>query len=416
MRDSEIRDEATTLSEGVASVINRETADHGRWRQSASFLELEHRMAGRLHRRRLRFALLAAGAAAAAGVAGFSIHARFGARPAEPITFTINGRPPLSDPKAATEPQAAGDSVLSFSDGTRIEMAPKARGRILSLGAHGGRIAIEEGRAHVQVAHHLGAEWLFQAGPFAITVHGTAFFVGWSASDEHFDLRMETGVVSVKGPVSGGEMVLRAGETMSIGLRERSPASAGPPLPERLDPIQPALRAATHNGGSDPERRLVRAKGQGPWPAELAEGRSREVVEEARRLGIAQVLSTRSSQDLSALADAARFERESALAREALLAQRKRFPGSPRAVEASFLLGRLEDESTGGPERALGWYDRYLAEAPRGAYVSETLGRKMMVLERAHRRAEAASIAAAYLRQFPSGTYAAAAEALARQP
>jgi hypothetical protein len=40
----------------------------------------------------------------------------------------------------------------------------------------------------------------------------------------------------------------------------------------------------------------------------------------------------------------------------------------------------------------------------------------MMVLERAHRRGEAASIAAAYLRQFPSGTYAAAAEALARQP
>ena len=414
MRDSEIRDEATTLSEGVASVINRETAGHGRWRQSASFVELEHRMAAGLRRRRLRFVLFAAGAAAAAGVAGFSIHARFGARPAESITFTINGRPPLSGPIAAREPQAAGDSVLSFSDGTRIEMAPKARGRILSLGAHGGRIAIEEGSAHVEVAHHLGAEWLFQAGPFAITVHGTAFSVGWSASDEHFDLRMETGVVSVKGPVSGGEMVLRAGETLSIGLRERPPTSADPPLPERLEPIQP-LRA-TRNGGSDPERRLVRAQGQAPWPAQLAEGRASEVVEEARRLGIAQVLSTRSNEDLSALADAARFERQSALAREALLAQRKRFPGSPRAVEASFLLGRLEDESTGGPERALGWYDRYLAEAPRGAYVSATLGRKMMVLERAHRRAEAASIAAAYLRQFPSGTYAAAAEALARQP
>jgi hypothetical protein len=415
MRESEIRDEAALkLSEGVASVINKEAAGHGRWRQSASFVELEHRMAGRLRRRWLRFALFAAGATAVAGMAGFAIHARFGAHPAESITFTINGRPSPSDHTAATEPQAAGDSVLSFSDGTRIEMAPKARGRILALGAHGGRIAIEEGSAHVEVAHHLGAEWLFQAGPFAITVHGTAFSVGWSASDEHFDLRMETGVVSVKGPVSGGEMVLRAGETLSIGLRERPPTSADPPLPERLEPIQP-LRA-TRNGGSDPERRLVRAQGQAPWPAQLAEGRASEVVEEARRLGIAQVLSTRSNEDLSALADAARFERQSALAREALLAQRKRFPGSPRAVEASFLLGRLEDESTGGPERALGWYDRYLAEAPRGAYVSETLGRKMMVLERAHRRSEAASIAAAYLRQFPSGTYAAAAEALARQP
>lgn len=415
MSESEIRDEATTLSEGVASIINRETAGHGRWRQSASFVELEQRMTGHVRRRWLRFALFTAGATAISVMAGFSIHTRFRARPAESITFTINGRPALSGHTTAVEPQAAGDSVLSFSDGTRIEMAPKARGRILSLGTHGGRIAIEDGRARVEVAHHLGAEWLFQAGPFAITVHGTAFSVGWSASDEHFDLRMESGVVSVKGPVSGGEMVLRAGETLSIGLRDRPPTSVDPPLPARSDSIQPAVHA-TRNGGPEPERRLVRAKGQGPWPAELAEGRAGEVVQEARRLGIAQVLSSCSSEDLSALADAARFERQSTLAREALLAQRKRFPGSPRAVEASFLLGRLEDESIGGPERALGWYDRYLAEAPRGAYVSETLGRKMMALERAHRRSEAASIAAAYLQQFPGGTYAAAAEALARQP
>jgi hypothetical protein len=416
MRESEIRDDAASkLSEGVASVINKETARHGRWRQSASFAELEHRMAGRLRRRWLRFALFAAGATALAGVAGFSIHARFRAPSAESLTFTINGRPSLSGGTTTVEPEAAGNSVLSFSDGTRIEMAPKARGRVLSLGARGGRIAIEEGTAHVEVAHHRGAEWLFQAGPFAITVHGTAFSVGWRASDEHFDLRMETGVVSVKGPVSGGEIVLRAGETLSIGLRERQPTSLGPPLPETPGPSQPAVHA-TRNVAPEPERRIVGAKERGHWPAELAEGRASQVVQEARRLGIAQVLSTRSSEDLSALADAARFERESALARDTLLAQRKRFPGSARAVEASFLLGRLEDESTGGPERALGWYDRYLAEAPGGAYVSETLGRKMMVLERAHRRSEAASIAAAYLQRFPSGTYAAAAEALARQP
>jgi FecR protein len=413
MRENERRDEvAVKVSEGVASVINKGTAGHARWRQSASFLELEHRMAGRLRRGRLRVAFLAAGATAICALAGFSVHTRFRARSAESITFTINGRPSPSGSATAVEPRAAGNSVLSFSDGTQIAMAPKSRGRILSLGAHGGRIAIEEGSAHVEVAHHVGAEWLFQAGPFTVTVHGTAFSVGWSAASEHFDLRMETGVVSVNGPVSGGEIVLRAGETLSIGLHDRPPAPVDAPLPESEEPGQPAPHAARN----EPERRVVRARGQEHWPAELAEGRAGDVLQEARRLGIAQVLSSSSSEDLAALADAARFQRESSLAREALLAQRKRFAGSARAVEASFLLGRLEDESTGGPERALGWYDRYLAEAPHGAYVSETLGRKMMVLERAHRRAEAAAIAASYLRQFPSGTYAAAAEALARQP
>lgn len=417
MRESDIRnDTALKLSERLASIINREAAGQERWRQAASFVELDHRLAERLRRRRLRFALLAAGATAVVAVASLSIHARFGARPAEPITFTVNGRSSLSsDGTAAVEPEAAGDSVLSFSDGTRIEMAPKSRGRILSLGAHGGRIAIEDGKAHVEVAHHLGAEWLFQAGPFSIIVHGTAFTVGWSASDAHFDLHMETGVVSVKGPVSGGEMVLRAGQTLSIGLRERPATAGAPALPRTVAPLAPPAPRPIRGAGPDPER-PVTARGQGSWPAELAEGRASEVVQEARRLGIARVLSTGSSQDLSALADAARFERQPALARDTLLAQRRRFPGSARAVEASFLLGRLEDESTGGAERALGWYDRYLAEAPRGAYVSETLGRKMMVLERAHRRREAVAIAAAYLQQFPGGTYAAAAEALTRQP
>ena len=66
----------------------------------------------------------------------------------------------------------------------------------------------------------------------------------------------------------------------------------------------------------------------------------------------------------------------------------QKMPSSSRAAEASFLLGRLDDESAGGAS-ALAWYDRYLAEAPAGAYVSEALGRKMMALERAHRRDEA---------------------------
>jgi hypothetical protein len=416
VRGSEIKDETTTkLAAGLASVINSRVSGHGRWSGSASFVELERRMAGRRGRQGLRFALLAVGSAAIAGLTGFVIRARFGERPAEAITFAIDGRP--SPPNGAAVPyvHATGESVLSFSDGTRIEMAPRARGRVMALNARGGRIAIEDGRAHVDVAHRAGAEWLFQAGPFAITVHGTAFTVGWSASDAHFELRMETGVVSVKGPVSGGEIVLRAGETLSIGLRDGPSTASEPDLPESTAPISPAVRA-TGTAPPEPGRDVRRMRAQESWPLQLAEGRAGDVIKDARRLGLPGVLATRSNEDLAALADAARYRRDPGLAREALLAQRDRFPGSTRAVEASFLLGRLADESTDGPARALGWYDRYLQEAPRGAYVSEALGRKMMVLERAHRREEAAAIATTYLQRFPRGTYAAAAEALARAP
>jgi TolA-binding protein len=150
------------------------------------------------------------------------------------------------------------------------------------------------------------------------------------------------------------------------------------------------------------------------WAAKLAAGKAAAVVADAERRGLAKVLDGSSSEDLAALADASRFEKNDGLARRALLAQRRRFPRSVRAREASFLLGRLDDASSDGTESALGWYDQYLDEAPGGAYVSEALGRKMMDLERMHRHAEATAVAADYLRRFPSGIYFHAAEALVR--
>ena len=114
-------------------------------------------------------------------------------------------------------------------------------------------------------------------------------------------------------------------------------------------------------------------------------------------------------------ADARLQERKHALARQVLMTQRRRFPHSARAAEASFLLGRLADESPGDVARAVSWSDRYLDEAPNGAYAAEALGRKMMVLERAHRRSAAAAVAADYLYRFPVGTYARAAEAIVRR-
>jgi len=97
-----------------------------------------------------------------------------------------------------------------------------------------------------------------------------------------------------------------------------------------------------------------------------------------------------------------------------LTAQRRRFPSSDRARDAAFLLGRLHDADPEGPGNALGWYDRYLAEAPNGAHVSDALGRKMTLLQRSNRPAEALAVAHDYLQRFPRGTYANAAHALGR--
>jgi hypothetical protein len=413
------------LAKGVVDVI----ADHvdalaGNDRGgSRSFAAMAARMARR--QRTTRVAL--AGTSCLLAALAVWLAPRLGDRPHATLTYTLNGEPA---PRGGYIAPSSSEPVLSFSDGTRVALEPTARARVVDLDRHGARIALDEGKAHVEVAHLPGADWRFEAGPFAINVHGTKFSFGWNTRQARLDVRMDSGVVSVSGPLSGGEIFLRAGQTLSVSLNDEGAAAVtpavgeagtgsisplpGPPAPPvavpEPSPSEPVARPPARSD-SRSDSRFDSTEG---WAAKLAAGKAAAVVADAERRGLAKVLDGSSSEDLAALADASRFEKNDALARRALLAQRRRFPRSVRAREASFLLGRLDDASGDGTESALGWYDQYLDEAPGGAYVSEALGRKMMDLERMHRHAEATVVAADYLRRFPSGIYFRAAEALVR--
>jgi hypothetical protein len=152
------------------------------------------------------------------------------------------------------------------------------------------------------------------------------------------------------------------------------------------------------------------------WPAALAVGELDSILRDAERRGLARCLAEASGEELSALADAARYRRRDSVAKQALLAQRSRFPGSARALDSAFLLGRLEEMHEGGRSKALSWYQRYLEEAPSGAYASEALGRQMIVTQDLMGVAAAHKVAEDYLRRFPNGTYAGAARALRQGP
>jgi TolA-binding protein len=146
----------------------------------------------------------------------------------------------------------------------------------------------------------------------------------------------------------------------------------------------------------------------------VASGKWDRILADVERIGVSATLENASSEELFALADAARYRSRNGLAQEALLAERRRFPGSSRALDAAFLLGRLEESREHGADKALKWYDEYLARAPAGTYASEALGRKMMVTSRTEGAARAQHIAKEYLRRFPTGTYAGPARALRR--
>jgi TolA-binding protein len=410
------------LSIGLAMLVANHTEGDVARPQGASARTvdaLRAEVASRERRQdRRRRSGLGAGAALlvllAAGLAARTLRER----PATALTYTVDGAAPPRGGYVRSSPEH--EPLLTFSDGTRIQMLPRARARVVDLDRRGARVVLEEGRAHVEVVHRPGAEWLFEAGVFVIHVHGTAFFVEWNTAEARLDVHMENGVISVDDRRGGETVVLRAGQSLSVSLRGPAPvapakAAAAARASVGVAPPTEAPAPSAPAPGRTPVRAAAAPALASGWPAGLADGHAAAIVADAERRGLDRVLARSSSEDLAALADAARYQRRDELARRALLAQRRRFPRSARAQEAAFLLGRLEDGGSGAGDAvaALSWYDRYLRQAPRGTYAGEALGRKMMVLQREHRSAEARTVAADYMQRFPDGIYAHAARALA---
>ena len=161
---------------------------------------------------------------------------------------------------------------------------------------------------------------------------------------------------------------------------------------------------------------MGRSVGDHRWREQLARGHWGAILAEVRRIGVNETLNKASCEDLFALANAARYHHELDLARAALLAARRRFPTSPRAPAALYLLGRVEESREAGTGQAIAWYDEYLAHAPNGPLVGEALGRKMILTEKLAGPSRARAVAEDYLRRFPKGNYAGSARELMTAP
>ena len=266
----------------------------------------------------------------------------------------------------------AGVKVL-FSEGSTFALTSGTRGRLRSVADDGAHLGIEHGTVSLSITQSRTHHWLVEAGPFLVTVKGTVFTVSWDPASERFELRLRHGRVVVSGPVVDGSISLQAGQRLVVSLPrsetvitaeqpdDAASASAGPaPLP----PTPAPERAAVANGiGSRPARpvpaassaaaRGVRARG---WAANLATGHWDRILADVDRDGVEATLENAGSDDLFALADAARYRRQGDLSRAALLAERRRFPRAPRAFDALFLLGRAEELREHGTEdEAIAW-------------------------------------------------------------
>jgi hypothetical protein len=358
-------------------------------------------------------------------------------RPA--LTFDVD-IPVVSDRDYLLVPSTGPSGHVAFSDGSRLTLSPGGRGRIVALHADGAEIGLEDGRASLEVEHRAGARWLVAAGPFAISVTGTAFDVRWSGADEIFEVDLRSGSVTIRGPLAAAGIELAAGQKLVADLRasqlriERLAAEPGDEatsMATEPKPSEPPIASAMPHGlvgaaGSPRDldgtarartpRREAADLAKTSWTQRIRAGDFRSVLAEAEQRGLESTLAHSALADLVALADAARYAGRVDVAHRALMAQRERFGGSNAARTAAFLLGRLADTSEAQPATAVAWYDRYLAEAPGGEFASEALGRKVVAVQRLSGTAAARPIAQEYLRRFPQGPYATKARELTLAP
>jgi hypothetical protein len=293
---------------------------------------------------------------------------------------------------------------VRFADGSELRFEDDGRGRIAESNRDGARVVLEEGGVAVRVVHHEGTAWRIEAGPFTVQVTGTAFRVAWQKTLGRFDLAMTEGAVLVEGPTFSQRLVagqvLQASTSAGIVHLAWAPKLRETPRAARGRRVGSDRRAASGPQDAAPS-----------WSRRLAQGNFRGVVEEANRLGVEQVFARRGLDDLGALATAARLSGETELARRALAALRGRFPATPAAVEAAFLLGRLAEDVDHNFAAAVLWYERAYSEAPAGALASEALGRKLGALAGPDPGAARAA-AWLYLQRFPGGPHAGRARAL----
>jgi len=384
----------------------------------------------------LRFALLGATAAVClvAAVKLVSVGQDRGLPPEPPVIVSrIEGGTELEG-GYLSQSGVAGVKVL-FSEGSTFALTAGTRGRLRSVANGGAHLAIEDGTAALAITRSRTHRWLVEAGPFLVTVKGTVFTVSWDPASERFELRLRRGHVVVSGPGVNGGISLQAGQRLVVSLPRAETVITAEEPDEAAGVLAvdapaastaaaaPARTAIASQIGSRPARAagapVATAKGTHTrrWAADMASGRWDRILADVDRDGVDATLETACSEDLFALADAARYRRRGDLSRAALLAQRHRYPLAPRSLDALFLLGRAEEmREHGTEEQAIAWYDDYLAQAPRGSYAAEALGRKMILTNEVGGPERARTVARAYLLRFPTGSYAGAARAFERAP
>jgi hypothetical protein len=315
----------------------------------------------------------------------------------------------LSESARVIAPAGRGD-MLSFSDGSRVELGARAEIALSKLAPEQARLELAQGHVDATIRKGTGRAWTFAAGPYSVRVVGTAFTVDWDAGSRLFAVNVREGKVLVTGgELRAGGVLLGAGERLERRDSPPEQAKAAPAESEQPPdvtlPATPEPTAARHEAA-------VSAGSEEDFRAQAARGNYAAAMTAARRAGFDRLEAELSAKDLLLLANTARYAGTATEARGALLKLRERFPGSPSAAHAALLLASQAEDRDKNPNEAERWLRTFLTESPRGELAAGARARLLAALLRKGARAEAEQVARDYLRLHPGGQHVAQAEAV----
>ncbi|HEX6239654.1 MAG TPA: FecR domain-containing protein [Polyangiales bacterium] len=273
--------------------------------------------------------------------------------------------------------------VLHLVDGSRVEHAAQDPLEVVGVTPERIELRMQRGRALFRVAENKHRAFLTHAGAYTIRVVGTEYAVDLARDGVRVDVTK--GEVEVRRDDSRAVWRVRAGqswssasyvqaETVQPGLTP--PAAPAPvPAPVTTAPPVSAPSAALRGTGA---RRVGSARASAAADVEAAAALFQH-AQEARAHGLRE--------------DTARMLAEFL----------HRFPGDARAGLAAFELGRLRLEM-GDPKGAREALDR--AENAGVAFREQVQARRVQALEESGDLSACRGARAAFLAQFPRGTFA----------
>lgn len=291
-----------------------------------------------------------------------------------------------------------------LADGSSLSLQAGGRGRLDQRADLGTRFDLHEGTASFHVRKQKGQPFSVVAGEYRVIVIGTRFTTSY-VPPRDLSVTVDEGAVQVQLPGRSAPVTVDAGETLQVEGREF------------------ALRKKNGNEISESagkeanrkEKGAVDALGVASWQQLYHEGKYKEACEDARAPSLITLRAQLGATELMDLGSALRLCGDSQGAMSTLQSLRQRYPSSPQAHDALFLIGRIH-ATLGQSAAAISHLEKYLAASGGGRFAAEALGRLIELHEAGGNQAKARDFATRYLQMAPQGPYRRLAESVAKTP